>query len=178
MRTMFKLAAFIFMAGSPAACSAQPSEDIFSSENAALRFTASLGADWLKPSEKIDRSLNNGTKQTIFRYNVQNLRGTMVVEADELGKLRRYEVRFPLRGNDCVGAPDRQLLAKRLLVNTEPSSLGQVRNVNLLAGLPDLVWPHSHVVVGPWTQFGETAFEFTRIEGYCGMRVFRMAKKA
>jgi hypothetical protein len=176
MTTISKIGVLIALASAPAACSAQPSEDIFSNEDAALTFTASLGADWVKPSEKIDRALSNGNRQTIFRYHFDNLKGMMVVEADKLGKLRRYEVRFPLRENECVGAPDRSSLAKKLLTNTEPTSLENIRNVNLLARLPDLVWPYSHVVIGPSTQFGETAFEFTRLNGYCGMRVFRMSE--
>jgi len=161
------------------ACTAKsPAGDLFDSSEAALKFTASLGPDWQKPIVQ-QRRRNNSTAlvSTYYAFHVGDQTGWMILDRNPDGHLTRYEVRFPIVDQACVELPDTRNLARLLLKSTEPIYSHDLQSIRRLGRIADLVWPYATVRSGPSTQFGETKFQFYKMDGYCSVRAVRLAGK-
>jgi hypothetical protein len=149
-------------------------QDLFTSTNAALKFTASIGPGWQKFSEQLEGfETGDGLKVTIYTFPQDHLKGVAAIGVDAAGNLKLYEIRFPIRNGGCQGTPDTKKLARMLLDHTEPDSLSDFRHVNQLSSRADWVWPHQMLNMPP-AKIGRTSFLFLKRFGYCAVQVRRL----
>ncbi|HEY1124716.1 MAG TPA: hypothetical protein VGE65_03715 [Sphingobium sp.] len=153
---------------------AAPLPPLFLNEKEALTFSATFGPKWRNPRDvKLNLSGTlDGFKMKQFEYQVDGLPAFISIGTGPTGKIGYYDVRFPSIGTKCV-TPDAKLMAQALLNKFEPEHSSDIRNVNQIATVADMIWPNNAINSGPATLVGNTMFQSFKMMGYCRIRVTR-----
>ncbi|MBO9499997.1 MAG: hypothetical protein J7483_11135 [Novosphingobium sp.] len=153
---------------------AAPLPPLFLNEQDALRFSATFGPKWRHPRDvKLNLSGTlDGFQMKQFEYLVDGLQAFVTIGTGPTGKIGYYDVRFPSIGTKCI-TPDPKSMAQALLNKFEPDHSFDIRNVNHIASVADLIWPNNHINSGPAALVGNTMFQSFKMMGYCRIRVTR-----